>query len=132
MKSSKKQFNAIVVSNVKLYKAGGESTEPDVQGNYPVQLSVIAGQLPQRGIVLNGTIAKNLGIVLGTTQIVQCNYKDTNSYGDNWNHVVLGQLTALELATGLNQFETSMGKAQVVEFVESKVESGIGAVNGEE
>lgn len=107
--------NSTFVANVvtKHFKKGGEPTSTDVNGNYPLQLNVIAGKCPARAIVLNGTVAEASGIAAGNTYVFQVNLRDTNEYGANYNHSVLGTLSPLDLVK-LPEFIKSYGQPRIV------------------
>ena len=63
-------------------------------------------------------------------QHLQANYRDTNDYGDNWSHTVLGKLTPVDLAQ-LPTFIKAYGQPQLIDAsVEVKVPEGV--INGEE
>ena len=106
-------FQAVVVAQEKRFIRGGAEASVDVNGNYPVQLTVIAGKLPARALVISGTVAQSVGINPGATYVIQANFRDTNEYGDNYTWTKLGTLSVLDLAK-LPDFIQAFGKPQVV------------------
>ena len=131
MQSNSKSFSFVAVANTKTYNKGGAEASLDVNGNYPIQLSIIAGKCPIRALVMSGSIAISNNIESGNTYVIQASYRDTNEYGDNWNHQVLGKLSAVDLAK-LPEFIKSFGTPTVVEYTE-KVDTKVNveAVAGE-
>lgn len=123
-------FQAVVVASEKRYNKGGGDATVDVNGNYPIQFTIVAGKLPARALVISGTIAQSLGFDAGNTYVTQASFRDTNEYGDNWNHVKLGQLSAIDMAK-LPDFIKAFGKPQVVSVdTKVEVEEEVGADNG--
>jgi len=109
-----KTFQAVVVANEKRYIKGGGDANVDINGNYPIQFTVVAGKLPARSLVLSGTVAAQQGFEAGNTYVTQVSFRDTNEYGDNWNHTKLGALTPIDLAK-LPEFIRAYGKPQVID-----------------
>ena len=125
-----KSFSFVAVAQTKTYNAGGTEAKPDKNGNLPIQLTVVAGKCPNRAIVMSGSVAIGPGIEAGNTYVLQANYRDTNDYGDNWSHTVLGKLTPVDLAQ-LPTFIKAYGQPQLIDAsVEVKVPEGV--INGEE
>lgn len=120
-------FQAVVNVTTKHFVKGGGQATADVNGNMPIQLTPLAGQIPSRGTVISGTIAQTLGLEAGNSYVVQITYRDTNDYGDNYNVQNLGKLQVTDLAK-LNEFKTSFGQPTVVT---DDVEAAVSATNGE-
>lgn len=124
-----KSFLVVATANTKTHNKGGAETTPDKNGNLPIQLAVLAGKCPNRAIVINGSLAIGLGIGEKQTYILQINYRDTDTYGDNWNHQVLSQLSAVDFIQ-LPKFVKEYGQPNVVDATAS-VETTVSATNGE-
>lgn len=124
-----KSFSFVAVAQTKTFNKGGVESSLDKNGNYPIQLTVVAGKCPSRAIVMSGSVAIGLGIEAGNTYVLQANYRDTNEYGDNWNHTVLGKLTPVDLAQ-LPQFTKAFGQPQLVD-VNANVEASVEDIAGE-
>ncbi len=107
--------NSTFIANVttKLFKKGGEPTTEDTNGNLPLQLNVIAGKCPSRAIVMNGTVAQGSGVEAGKTYVFMVNLRDTNEYGANYTHTVLGTLNPSDLIQ-LPQYIKSYGQPKIV------------------
>lgn len=106
-------FQAVVVASEKRFVKGGGDASPDVNGNMSIQFTTLAGKLPTRALVLSGTVAQAQGIEAGNTYVVQATYRDTNSYGENFNITNLGKLTPIDLAK-LPEFVKAFGPAGVI------------------
>jgi len=107
-------FQIVAVANTKTFNKGGAEASVDKNGNYPIQLTVLAGRCPNRAIVMSGSVAIGLGIEAGNTYVLQVGFRDTNEFGDNWNHTVLGKLTPIDLAA-LPTFVKSFGQPKLVD-----------------
>lgn len=119
----KNAFQFVATASTKHYNKGGAPSNVDVNGNYPIQLTIVAGQCPSRATVMSGTIAESLGIEAGQTYILQANYRNTNEYGDNWGHIVLSKLSAADFIQ-LPALIKAFGQPQVVtDNVQTEVKS---------
>lgn len=121
-------FIFVATATTKHFNKGGAESSVDKNGNYPIQLTVSAGKAPARSLVISGSVAMSQGIEAGKTYVVQATLRDINDYGDNWNHLVLGTLTTLDLIK-LNDFKAAYGQPKVINYADSEVE--VSATNGE-
>lgn len=84
----------------------------DKNGEMPVILRVVAGKLPNRALVLSGTVAKRAGLRVGQPALVQCTEGDTDEqYGRQFNVNKIADLSAFEIM----QAEGHLGKPQVID-----------------
>lgn len=119
------------VASTKTHKTGGDLTSPDMQNNLPIQFTVLAGTAPSRAIVLNGTVAKSLGIEANSTYLLQATFKEHNAYGDNFQITNCGKLDVIQMLDTKDR----LGAPNVVQTengrrIGVKVEDEVSAENG--
>lgn len=97
MSNSKRTGFAIV----KISKFQGENATIDVNGNDPLYLHPVCGNIPDRN-VLAGTVAANQGFVEGQTFLAQYNYGEVDpKYGQrvNWTNVSGEPMSPMDIVT---------------------------------
>ena len=92
----------------------GEVT-PDKNNNNPVYLTYISGSsIPQRARVLSGTIAKNLGLEVGKSYLVDTQETGEDpEYGTQYSTTVVAEMAASDLIA-LFSSEVKQSVKQVV------------------
>lgn len=118
-------FLFVATATTKHFNAGGAQASADVNGNMPIQFTVLAGKAPRRSLVIAGTIAASNGIEAGKTYALQATLRDINDYGDNWNILVIEPVSI----TTLLQVKQQLGVPSVFDYKE--VEVPVSATNGE-
>ena len=98
-----------------------KDVQPDVNGNYPVILDVIAGSCPNKR-TLSGTFAANAGLIPGNCYLVQATELDrSEEYGRQFRFTSLGVLVGIDLIKAKNE----LGAPRIVmvdEIVEESTE----------
>lgn len=107
--------NAIV--NVNAYT--GSTTKPaqaDRNGKMPVIMTPFKGSVPNRAMVITGTVAERAGIETGNSYLVQFREIESNEYGRQFRHTNLGKIDAIDLAT--RDF-SALGEANIIDVSKS-------------
>lgn len=100
-------FNTMIVAAVTGFSG---TTTPDKNGNFPVMLQCIAGQMPNRN-VLSGTVAERAGFEVGKTYLVnvrEVGYDEV--FGPDYTYIKIA-----ELSTGLDIVRAAkeLGEAKI-------------------
>ena len=104
-------FNELCLVKVSAFKK--EGSEADRNGAINVYLTPVAGKIPNRAMVVAGTVAEGNGLKIGNLQLVLINeVAPDEEYGRQFTHTVLdGEVKGLE-SIGLRK---ELGGATVVD-----------------
>ena len=103
-------LNEIVVVVVgKFSKPGSEADKNGVENVY---LTPVAGKMPNRAMVVAGTVAERAGLKIGSTLMVLIGERAADPvYGRQFNHTVLGEVKSPEIL-GLRK---ELGEALIID-----------------
>lgn len=89
-------FNQIGVFVVSPFaKAGSEADKNGIQNVY---LKCIAGKVPNKALVVAGTVAQRAGMAVGQTLLIMVDEREPDAvYGRQFNHTVLGEVKPQEI-----------------------------------
>ena len=73
------------------------TASPNKNGEMPLYLNGINGVLPERSRVLDGTVARNLGIEPGNNYMLGVTPTGTNEYGATFSYSNMGKVSAIEM-----------------------------------
>jgi hypothetical protein len=91
------------------------SATPNKNGEMPLYLNGINGILPERARVLDGTVARNLGIEPGNNYMLGVTPTGTNEYGTTFAYSNMGKVSAMEmLQANLFKLSTNTPPQQAV------------------
>ena len=106
-------LNEIVVVVVGKFSKPG--SEADKNGMENVYLTPIAGKMPNRAMVVAGTVAERAGLKIGSTLMVLIGERAADPvYGRQFNHTVLGEVKPQEIL-GLRK---ELGSALVIDVTD--------------
>lgn len=107
-------FIFVASTATKNFNKGGGETQPDKNGNLPLQLTLIAGKCSNRCVVLNGTIAEAAGIGPNETHVFKATQDGTYEGMPNYRLISLYKLAALDF-TKLPTFVKEYGTPNVID-----------------
>lgn len=98
-KNNVNKMDEIILASVNTYNQG----TVDKNGKEPLMLNVIAGTSPNM-FVINGTIAENIGIEVGSTYLLQVRETEkSEEYGRQFTHNKLEQVTGMDIIRAKNE-----------------------------
>lgn len=116
-------LNEIVVAVVGKFSKPG--SEADKNGMENVYLTPIAGKMPNRAMVVAGTVAERAGLKIGSTLMVLIGERAADPvYGRQFNHTVLGEVKPQEIL-GLRK---ELGSALVIDVTDGAAANGAGNI----
>lgn len=117
-------FNQIIVAVVGAFTKAG--SEADKNGLQNVYLKCIAGKVPNKALVVAGTVAQRAGMAIGQTLLIMVDERESDPvYGRQFSHTVLGEVKPQEIL-GLRK---DLGEPTIVDVNEG-VEAGNILENG--
>ena len=103
-------MNTMFVATVSLFLKEGKET--DKNGNPNLFLTLVAGKMPNKAIVLNGTQALRQEIYPGDTVLFNCVEGDVHAdFGRQFNVTKLATLSAFEIMDA----PTKLGNPQIID-----------------
>lgn len=106
-------LNEIVVVVVGKFSKPG--SEADKNGMENVYLTPIAGKMPNRAMVVAGTVAERAGLKVGSTLMVLIGERAADPvYGRQFNHTVLGEVKPQEIL----DLRKELGNALVIDVTD--------------
>jgi len=89
-------FNQIIVAVVGAFTKVG--SEADKNGLQNVYLKCIAGKVPNKALVVAGTVAQRAGMAIGQTLLIMVDERESDPvYGRQFSHTVLGEVKPQEI-----------------------------------
>jgi len=113
-------FNQIIVAVVGAFTKVG--SEADKNGLQNVYLKCIAGKVPNKALVVAGTVAQRAGMAIGQTLLIMVDERESDPvYGRQFSHTVLGEVKPQEIL-GLRK---DLGEPTIVDVNEGVVAGNI-------
>jgi hypothetical protein len=103
-------MNTIAIVNANAFRKDGRGY--DRNGKQNIFLTCIAGKMPNKCMVMSGTVAEQNGIEIGKTYMVAFNEGKTDpQYGRQFSTTKLGEVSVIDTLTAVDR----LGEAVVVD-----------------
>lgn len=103
-------MNTIAIVNANAFRKDGRGY--DRNGKQNVFLTCIAGKMPNKCMVMSGTVAEQNGIEIGKTYMVAFNEGKTDpQYGRQFSTTKLGEVSVIDTLTAVDR----LGEAVIVD-----------------
>ena len=103
-------MNTIAIVNANAFRKDGRGY--DRNGKQNIFLTCIAGKMPNKCMVMSGTVAEQNGIEIGKTYMVAFNEGKTDpQYGRQFSTTKLGEVSVIDTLTAVDR----LGEAVIVD-----------------
>ena len=112
-------LNEIVVVKVSAFQREGSLADKNGMAN--VYLTALAGKIPNKALVVAGTVAERAGLEIGKTCMVMITERDPDpQYGRQFNHTVIGEVEPSQILGYIKE----LGKSVVLDVNTSVANNG--------
>jgi len=103
-------MNSLFVASVGNFNKEGSTH--DKNGHQNLWLSPLAGKIPNRAMILGGTIAVNQNVIAGKSYLFSCTEGEVDEeFGRQFNVIKVSDITPLEIMDSVGK----LGKAVIVD-----------------